>query len=286
MIIKSFTYPEIDDTTRNYAGVFPVINPSGDWTDFLTPFESQSQNNVEPSSCFIEAQQSCIAILLEYVFGIKDSNFSSRFNALLSDGTEQGGDPIKGAKSFKKDGLISQELMDWKGVENWQDFHSWTGVDKNKCIEAGKNFLREYDLTYKIIVERDIPLKTKYVLLKEALKTSPVAISVYAWVERDGKYYKPEGMRDTHLTTAIVLKVTDNNEIIVKDTYEPFIKTLEKDTDFEFAIGWSVKKKDPLAIHKSYLEILKGVVKLLYEYIAFVKKTAGEIAVGLLSKRD
>ena len=271
---KSFIYPEIDDTTRNYAGISPIINPSGDWTQFITPFEEQRINNTEPSDCYIQAQQSCIAILLEYIYGIKDSNFLADFNALLSQGTPTGGDPIKGALSIKKDGLISQSMRDRTGIKTWEEYHSWKGMDRDKCIAEGKKETLQWDKTFRVVVEKDMPLETKYVLLKEELKRCPPPISFYAWVERNGKYYKPEGVRDTHLVDAIVLKVTDNNEIVIKDTYPPFLKTLEANSDFEFAMGWTISKK-PVDV---YTPILKDIIKTLQAILKYLHaQTIGKI---------
>lgn len=279
-MINSFIYPEIKKEDREFAGVFPVINPSKNWRDIAIN-ELQARNGVEPSSCFIEAQQAIIAVLLEFIYGIKDLNFSARYNALLSGGTAMGGDPIKGALSIKKDGLIPQEMMDWKDVECWNDYHSWKGVDKEKCIAEGKNFVNQYDMSYKIVFERDTPLKTKYLLLEEALKCSPVAVSVYAWVEKDGIYYKPEGVRDTHLTM-VAVGMNDKGQVIVRDTYEPFYKTLAKDTDFEFAIGWSVRKRNP----QEMLDLAKkNIIIVMYELVKRlliqIKSVSGEIISGI-----
>ena len=287
MKINSFIYPSIDDTTRTYSGIAPIINPNGDWTKFLTPFENQGQNNVEPSSCYVEAQQSCIAILKEYIYGIKDENYSARFNALLSDGTPQGGDPIKAALSIKKDGLIPQEMMDWIDIYNWQDFHSWKGVDKQKCIDEGKKEANLWEKTFRVVVEKDIPLKTKYELLKEELKRCPPPISFYAWAERNGKYYKPDGVRDTHLITAICLKVSEENEITIKDTYEPYIKVLEANSDFEFAMGWTIRKRTPEEqlnlIQKSFISIL---LSRIYELVKQIYKAGSDVVGALFNKRN
>jgi hypothetical protein len=287
MIIRSFQYPLIDEQTRTYAGIAPIINLNGDWTQFLTPFEEQRVDGTEPSDCYIQAQQSCIAILIEYIYGIKDSDFLADFNALLSGGTPNGGDPIKGALSIKKDGLISQTMRDRTDLKNWQEYHSWKGMDKEKCLLEGKNFVSKWDMTFRVVVEKDIPLKTKYELLKEELKRCPPPISFYAWAERNGKYYKPEGVRDTHLIDAICLKVTDNNEIVIKDTYEPFLKTLEANSDFEFAMGWTIRRRSPQEqlnnTQKNFIIILLEYVKLLVQKLY---RVGGEILGAIFSKRN
>lgn len=283
---KSFIYPEIHKEDRRYAGIAgSIINPSANWTKSLTPDEEQSQNGVEPSSCYVEASQATIAILKEYIYNIKDENYSARFNALLSGGTESGGDPLKGGYSIKKDGLIPQFMMDWQGVKSWLDYHSWKGVNKTECIDKGQEEAREWDKKYYILFEKDDPIEVKYNNIRQALKRSPVPISVYAWLEKDGKYYKPEGVDDTHLVVCI--GITDNNELIVRDTYKPFIKTLAPNTNPDFGMYWIIRKKTPEEILN---DTQKSLIILLLNYVtSLIKKTArfaGEIINATFSKRN
>jgi len=269
--MNSFIYPEIKEKDRTYGStiISPIILMNGDWRDFLPPHESQSQNNVEPSSCYIEAQQASIATLQEATYGILDRNYTARFNALLSKGTPNGGDPIKGATSMKKDGLISQELMDWEDVNSWEDYHSWKGVDKNECKRQGKLEASIWDKKWKIVFEKDYPIEVKYANLKEALKRAPVSISVCAWYERNGLYYKPKGARDTHLVEAIYLD--DKGQTYIRDTYPPYIKVIEKDTDFEFAMYWTIRK---LSTEERLKNAQKSLIIKLYEYIYRLFKQA------------
>lgn len=292
-IIKSFTYPVIKDSDKNFEKKFgdngisgSIINETGDWTKYLAPNELQSQNGVESSACFVEANQKTIGILKEYQYGIKDENYSARFNALLSDGTEVGGDPLKGAYSIKKDGLIPQSMMDWKDIETWGDYHSWKGTDKDKCISKGQQEAREWDKKYYILFEKDDPIEVKYNNIRQALKRSPVPISVYAWLEKDGAYYKPNGADDTHLTTAIVVDIKDNC-LIVQDTYEPFIKKLAPNTNPDFGMYWIIRNKSPEEVLK---DAQKNFIILLLEYVAYLFKkignVAGEIIGAVFQKRN
>lgn len=287
-MIYSFLYPEIKDEDRNYqfGSVDPVINPSGNWEQALTPFEEQKQNNVEPSSCYIEAQQAAVATLKEFLYQIKDENYSSRFNALLSGGTEQGGDPLKGALSIKKDGLIPQWMMDFGFyIKNWDNFHSWLGVNKGQCISKGQEEANQWDKKYKIIFEKDEDIKDKYAKLKDALTRYACAISVFAWLEVDGMYHKPKGSSDTHLVQ--VIKLNYDNSLIVKDTYSPFIKVIEPNTDFDFCIGWTVRK---LSTEEQLQNAQKNLILLLLEYVkqllSQIKRTSGEIISGIFSSQN
>lgn len=266
----NFIYPEISETDRTYAGAVlgPILREDGDWRDFLPPNEDQRQNGVESSACYVEAQQASIATIQEETFEVKDQNYSARFNALLSNGTDVGGDPIKGAMSIKKDGLISDELMTFKDISSWAEYHSWEGVSEVECKQKGKEWLDKWALNYKIVAEREEPIETKYISLKEALKRSPVPISVCAWYERNGQYYKPLGKRDNHLTLAIY--VDEKDRIHIRDTYAPYLKILEPKTNFDFAMAWTVEKKP----YEQQLNVISRLLELIGQWIGLIRPVA------------
>lgn len=281
MKYQSFKYPEIKEEDRTYGAAISgeVLRGGGDWRPFTPPDENQNIRGIESSACYVEAQQASIASIQEEQFDILDQNYSARFNALLSGGDESGGDPLKGALSIKKDGLIPQKMMDFgDDIQSWLDFHSWKGVDKDKCIQEGKNEASQWEKKYKIVAEKEDSLESKYANLREDLKRAPVPMSVSAWFERDGKYYKPKGMRDNHLVEA--LYVDEKNQITIRDTYSPYIKVLEANTDFDFAMYWILRKKSPQ-------EVLDGIkinlLVILLSYVAKLFKSASAFAGEIIS---
>jgi hypothetical protein len=242
---QSFIYPVIKESDRTFGAsvVGEILNPTGDWRPSLPIPEDQNVRGVESSACYVEGQQHTLATIQEAMFNIPDPNYSARFNALLSQGTEQGGDPVKGAKSIKFDGLIPEEMMAWKNINSWADFHSWKDVDMNECKSVGKKWTKKWDSNFRILVEKDYPVEIKYLQLKEGLKRSPCPISVVAWYEKGGLYYKPEGLRDNHMVEAIY--VDEQNRVHVFDTYPPYYKILTPNYNFEFAMMWTLKKTVP-----------------------------------------
>ena len=244
-IIKTdFIYPEIKSSDRVYGAglVGPILRENGDWSDYLPPEEEQNIRGIESSACFIEAPQHVIATIQEEEFLEKDRNYSARFNALLAGGTPQGGDPIKGAKSIKFDGLVDDAEMPFGAdIESWEDFHSFKGVNARRIKDLAQKWLSDWRVDFKIVLEKDDPIDLKYIKLNEALKRSPVAISVSAWYEKGGIYFKPEGARDNHMVEAVFLD--DQNRIHVRDTYSPFSKILAPYYDCEFGLGWVVNRK-------------------------------------------
>ena len=242
LVPTSFIYPVITDADRNYGVIEKIVRPDGDWRKHQPPTEHQNVRGIESSACYVEGEQHAIASLLEAEYGVIDDNYSSRFNALLSYGTPNGGDPVAAAYSINHHGLIPDSMMPFGyEIENWDDFHSWKGVSEDECKKKGKDYLQLWELNYKIEVERDFPIATKYLLLKKALTKSPVPISVYAWYQNGDVYIKPEGARDNHLVEAVYLD--EQNRVHVRDTYEPFDKILAPNFDFDFAMSWSAQKK-------------------------------------------
>src|SRR3990167_8104091 len=113
-IKTNFIYPEIKPEHYKFGSgqiIGTPLREDGDWRDYLPPEELQNVRGIESSACYIEAQQHTIATIEEETFNELDNNYASRFNALLSGGTEQGGNPIMGADSIRHDGLVKDSLM-------------------------------------------------------------------------------------------------------------------------------------------------------------------------------
>ena len=246
-IRQNFIYPTLNEKNHQYGAsilLAPILRPDADWRTFTPPYEAQQRKGLEPSSCFIEAQQHTIASIHEQKLLEVDNNWSARFNALLAGGTPTGGDPVVGGDSIRHDGLIAEDLMNYDGLTSWDDFHSWKGVNESRCRSAGQADLYLYDRHFGVIINRGMSLKTKYQVLREGLKRSPVPMSVYGLSDGRGSYVeKPEGVSDTHMVEA--LYVSPENKITILDTYEPFIKELPANYEMDFGVVWTVEKKSP-----------------------------------------
>ena len=257
-VLTNFIYPEITEEHLNFGRVGSPIREDGNWKDYVPNGELQNKDGVESSACFVEAQQHTIATILEEEFNLPNQNYSGRFNALLSGGTPSGGSPIDGAQSITNDGLIPDSLLPFENINSWDEFHSWKGASEGACKAEGKKWLRFWKPNYYISSRRSDSLKTKYTKLRESLKYSPVSMSVTAWYEQNGIYVKPEGLDDNHLVECVY--VDKNNHAYVWDTYEPYLKKLEKNFNFDFAMYWVVRKLDP---KRSFLSSLLLKIKSL-----------------------
>jgi hypothetical protein len=142
LIKGNFIYPNITENDYRFGVVAtPVIREDGDWRDYLPPEELQRRNGIESSACFVEAQQHIIAIILEEEYGIKDRNFSARFNLMFSNPSPFGGSPIAAAQSFRHDGLIPDSMLPFsENITSWEEFNSWEGEMKTPAWRQGSNF--------------------------------------------------------------------------------------------------------------------------------------------------
>ncbi len=262
----NFIYPEVLPAHYRLGTVTnkKIVRPDRDWRAFLPPEEEQNIRGIESSACFVEGQQHTIATLEEAVLGEKDNNYSARFNALLSGGTESGGDPLKAADSIRNDGLVGDSAMPFgDNITSWEDFHSWKGVSQTVVTLMGKEYKNLKKLNNEIVFERVEPISAKYRKLREALQYSPCPISVNGWhQDDDGLYYKPEGSRDNHLVYAVY--VDDQNHVYVGDTYAPFLKKLAPNYNFDFCMSWTVERRTvPLENENKVISLYQRLVEVL-----------------------
>jgi hypothetical protein len=257
---QSFFYPDIKGSDYVFGSgevLGNILAFDGDWRPFLPPSEHQRRNNIESSSCFIEAQQHTIATILERQYSLVDENYSSRFNLIFSEATPSGGDPLKGAQTFRDYGLIPDTLLPFSDlITNWHQFNSFFLGDRDQCIKAGIEWRAKWVPKYDIVINREMDVETKYKRLKDALKYSPICVSVAEDYET-GKP-KPKGVFDIHMVELVY--IDEKNRPYIWDTYEPFLKRLAPNYDFEFGMRWTV---EPNTI-KERITLIQKIINLLY----------------------
>lgn len=214
-----------------------VIRPDGDWSAYIPQHEDQRKRDIESSACATFGTINCIEILMEEMGLGKDFDYSERFIALLSGTTKQGNSPTKVAEAIRKYGLIPQSMMPFDdSIKSWEDFMSWKGVDKDKCLAAGRQWLKRYEFGYDLVWKGDISPEDKAKLMDEARKYSPLGISVFAWLSDNGIYYKLSGADDNHW-------VAQHKKDTALDTYDPYEKKLRTNYDHMIALRYVIKKK-------------------------------------------
>lgn len=271
----NFVYPEIKEEDFVFGSATEVaaieVNPDHDWRFDVPPEEDQARNGVESSSCFVAAQTHADATYQEGVYGIKDQNFSERWILVHSKATPSGGDPLKAAQAIRDYGMIPDELLPFSDdIHSWEEFNSLKGGNETKCKEAGEKDKAQWDRKYDIIFRREEDVKVKYTKAKQALGYTVPCVSVHAWVQNEkGEYIKLHGANDNHFVE--LLYIDEQNRPWIRDTYAPYIKTLEPFYNFDFGMRRLVfKKKDELATVPSVFDALwkNGLIRYFADFIA------------------
>ena len=231
LVPEDFVFGSSERSLKIKFGEVP-LQPNSDWRDFLPPNERQAPK-FETNACVSFGTANAIEILARRIFGRVD-NLSDRFIAKGSGTNPLAGNSPKDVADFIR--------------KNWTVFESeWATLDANSSQEFYKEippplktlaFARgaEFDFGYEFIN----PPSTA--IIKEALKYSPVGMSVAAWAANaEGKYYRPDGWIDGHWIT--VVAVNEHNEIVVLDHYPPFVKTMSSDFIPRYACRFFLRKK-------------------------------------------
>jgi len=238
-----FKKPEI--TSDNFilgglASLPPkIINPSGDWTPYLPKFEPQ-RKQLETWNCVAFATIKCVQILLKKL-GV-DENYSDRFTGITA-GTKVGGnDPHTVAQAIRHFGLIPESMLPFSDdLISVEEYFSYKGGDEEKCLKEGQNWLENYGFGHEYVFTG----KTDRAKMIDALRYSPLGVSVFAWKKRSGIYFKDSGDTDNHWTAAVVGYEKDKYWLIA-DSYldddEP-IKKLDWYYPFSYCKRYSVEKK-------------------------------------------
>ncbi len=247
----NFLYPDITPNDYRFGSnqvTGTILREDGNWIDYVPNSEDQNKYGVEAADCYIEAQQHAIATLQEEQYDFPNQDYSGRFNAYMSDGTQYGGNPLSGSESIRKDGLVSEMTLPFnEEIKSWNEYHNLSDSDKSKGIKEGQEWLKKWEPLYDIVFTRDESVTQKYAKLKEALKYSPICLSVLGWYQdSNGLYIKPEGTNDNHFVECVW--IDEEGYPYIWDTYPPYLKKLDKTYNFDFALRWTLEKKSIVSI--------------------------------------
>lgn len=236
-----------------------ILQDSGQWDEFLPEKELQNRNGLETMNCVTYGTLNIIETLLKRLFG-QEINNSERYIGVMA-GTSKGGNtPQRVIETIRKEaGLIDETLLPFDDtIKTWEEYYSPNPMNPD-YISKGKEWLERYLIKHEWVFKPGDQNKQKK--LKEALRFSPLGVSVYAW-EKDGEYYaKEEGDQDNHWV--MLFGYSDGKFWKVFDHYDNVIKKLTWDYDFGFAkryyLSGQIKKKESL------WEKIKKLIKKLWQ---------------------
>lgn len=209
-----------------------VIQANGQWELFLPEKEIQKINGFETNACYIYGTNNGIEILENRLFGTL-SNYSERFVARAVNHTLAGGNPHKACEAVRYiSGEISEKDMPFDGTISTLEQYVGS-LPPRALVEKGKKWIDKFDFKHEwVFMPAD---KYKHELMMEALKYSPLGVSVYAWKydEQIGLYYKEPYDKDNHWVT--VYGYVAGLFWWIFDSYDNTFKKVKWDTDFTIA---------------------------------------------------
>jgi len=215
------------------------LQPDGQWDDYLPGVEIQKLRGVETSSCVSFGTLNCVEILYQRLYN-QQKNYSERYTAILADTTRSGTSPTKVAEVIRKRGVIDDPLLPFSGdISSFEEYHSPKPMLQG-FLDKGSEWLKTHEFGHDWVFTGG-SVSFKQNLLKTALKSSPMGVSVLAW-QKSGDYYtKPHGAVDNHWCTLYGYK--DGEYWKIFDHYDDTNKKLAWDYDFNLAKRYTLFKQ-------------------------------------------
>lgn len=223
-----------------------ILQENGDWTPYL-PQEELQRIKIETQACTSFGTLNCVEIILNKLGTNK--NFSDRWLAWNA-GTDplSGNTPQRVAETLRKTGVPFQPKWDFTSdIDTPEKFYINPPV--KLFDDAKEDFNYEFGHEY---------VPTSEFSLRDALRYSPLGVSVSAW-QSDGEFYvKPEGMRDNHWCVCYGF---DNEKKAwrIFDSYDNSKKLYKG--QFEVAKRYSVSLSTP---KRTFLTRLKDLFVLIF----------------------
>jgi hypothetical protein len=140
---------------------FEERNPSGEWTQYLPVGERQYSNpgGGDSMSCVSFSAINSIEIQEKFLTG-RESNYSDRWTAKMSDTTPEGNYLWKVADTIRKQGLIPQEMYSYPPTPwTFNQFHAPIPEPLySRLLAKGSEWLSKWDVAYEWIEVTKEPL--------------------------------------------------------------------------------------------------------------------------------
>lgn len=234
-----------------------VVNPSGDWTPYLPVYEPQIlPDGKDPQACWIWGSCNILEIFLKLIYPNDEWNLSERFvyNGLNAD--PYGGDPFQAGEFLRRNGNVDEAVL--PVGQTYEEFVTPRPLTEELKVKA-QALLSMVTIKQEYVwndYDALIPLAEKTRRITDALKLSPLGVSVYAWAQdTNGLYYRPAGEPDIHW--CVLFKETDR-EYYIFDTYDHSVKKVRKDMNFAICIRYFIHK-DKLP-KQSFWNIIKHMI--------------------------
>lgn len=217
-------------------GAVPLMPGGHGWGAYRPADELQNKNGVESYACTVFGSLKTWITLSNYLGYDLPKDCAERFSAIMAGIVPPGANPHDVCESIRTWGVVNQEALPFDdSIHSTTDFYHPNPMDEGIVAEA-KKIVQKYEFGHEYIFN-DPPVGSrtmgKPALLKAALERGTVCISVYAWKFNGQYYYKDFGDTDEHWVH--LLDYQEGEFWLIEDQYQPFLKRVAWDTDFQTA---------------------------------------------------
>ena len=242
------------------ASKMPFISyrEDGDWSNALPKYENQTtENGQETSGCGVWGTQNQMEMFEKGVYGV-EPNYSERYTYLLSGVRPAYGiDPNLVYETIRHQGVVDEKELPMKDtLPQYLDKTDITG----SLLAKGQNWLYKNELQHEWLWKTNARPSEWRQVLRDALTTSPVAVSVTAWRQENGVYVSGQG-GNNHW--CVLYKIDDAGLMYVFDSYNHSTKILHPEHYIRRAKRIWINKKDKRGSEITLAIIQKFLNKLL-----------------------
>lgn len=239
-------------------------NESGDWEMALPRYENQTTRlGQETSGCTVHGSQNQLETLYRFLYN-EEPNYSERFTYLnVPIDPARGTDPQNTYEAIRKHGLVDErDLPMTDTLAEYLDSSDITGSMRAK----GQYWLKRHDYQHEWLWKNASNRPANYIdILKDALQTCPIAVSVSAWHEENGVYVS---YGDVNNHFCLLYKIDAEGYPWVFDSYDHSKKKLSKDHNIRRAKRIWLNKRTKSAMQK-HVRLLQAVVNFLMNTKSF-----------------
>ena len=266
-----------NETPKNYGFVFeeilpdehyilgsslttlPVIpiQPTGQWDAFIPADEIQRNEKYETYNCTSFGTLNALEFLFKRLFN-ETKDWSERYVGIAAGTRPPGNSPHKVIETIRKDcGLLDDIILPMSKANTVEEYYAPDPLPWF-MKENGRKFISDYIIGHEWVFNGGTLLE-KQTKIKEALKYSPLGVSVYAW-EKQGDYYvKPKGVADNHWT--VLFGYAEGQYWQIFDSYDSTIKHLAWDYEFGQAKRYHIEVNTYKGFWRIIINYLKEFIK-------------------------
>ncbi len=229
-------HPHRDDRVLGTVKAKEVLQPNGQWDQYMPLKEVQRSRFFETSACVTFSALNCLEVLFYRKYGVQ-ANFSDRFTAKASGTIPDVGNYLRSvAESIKNDGVVIEEKYGWdrEGIKTVQEYYQELPATLRT---KAKMILSNYQLDWSWAATTQ---STGVDLLVDALRYSPLQVTLYAWDETNKKdgIYQRVSRPHTHAVTLYGYELGRYWKIL--DHYDNEFKKVAWDYEIGSPVAYSV----------------------------------------------